>query len=191
MTTQAWAALLGAYLLGSIPSAALVARCAAGVDIRKIGNGNVGTKNTFESLGWLPGVAVLAADLGKGALAVAMARRFRLPETVLLLAGVCVVLGHDFSLFLRFQGGQGMATMVGVFGELFPRQTALAFLVFAVALIVTRNWDLSCAIGFVLLPVFLWLSGQPSRRALYPVLLTPTIGVKKLVQVWQAQRLAT
>ena len=191
MTTQAWAVLLGAYLLGSIPSAALVARCAAGVDIQKIGNGNVGTKNTFESLGWLPGVAVLAADLGKGALAVAMARRFRLPETILLLAGVCVVLGHDYSLFLRFRGGQGMATIVGVFAELFPRETALAFLVFAVALTVTRNWDLSCTIGFVLLPVLLWLSGQPSRRALYPVLLAPTIGVKKLVQVWQAHRLAT
>jgi glycerol-3-phosphate acyltransferase PlsY len=190
MTTQAWAVLLGAYLLGSIPSAYLVARFAAGVDIRQVGNGNMGAKNTFQSLGWLPGLVVVVADVGKGALAMAMARHFRLPEHVIMLAGICVVLGHDFSLFLRFRGGQGMATIAGVFGVLFPRETGLAFVVFAVALAVTHNWDRSCGIGFVLLPILLWLSGQPSRRVLYPVLLMPSIGVKKLMQVWRARRLA-
>jgi glycerol-3-phosphate acyltransferase PlsY len=189
MTTQAWAVLLGAYLLGSIPSAYLVARFAR-VDIRQLGNGNMGAKNTFESLGWLPGLVVVAADMGKGALAMAMARHFHLPEIVVMLAGVSVVLGHDFPLFLRFRDGQGMATIVGVLGVLFPRETGLALVVFAIALVATHNWDLSCGIGFVLLPILLWLSGQPSRRALYPVLLAPTIGVKKLVQVWQARRLA-
>jgi len=190
MTTQAWAVLLGAYLLGSIPSAYLVARFAARVDIRQLGNGNMGAKNTFESLGWLPGLVVVAADMGKGALAMAMARHFHPPEIVVMLVGVCVVLGHDFPLFLRFRDGQGMATIVGVLGVLFPRETGLALVVFCIALVATHNWDLSCGIGFVLLPILLWLSGQPSRRALYPVLLAPTIGVKKLVQVWQARRLA-
>ena len=190
MTTQTWAVLLGAYLLGSIPSAYLVARFAAGVDIRQLGNGNMGAKNTFQSLGWLPGLVVVAADVGKGALAMAMARHFHLPEMAVMLAGVCVVLGHDFPLFLRFRGGQGMATIAGVFGVLFPRETGLAFVVFAVALVITHNWDRSCGIGFVLLPILLWLSGQPTRRVLYPVLLTPSIGVKKLMQVWRARRLA-
>jgi len=190
MTTQAWAVLLGAYLLGSIPSAYLVARFAAGVDIRQLGNGNMGAKNTFESLGWLPGLVVVAADMGKGALAMAMARHFELPEIALVLAGVCVVLGHDFPLFLRFRDGQGMATIVGVLGVLFPRETGVALVVFCITLAITHNWDLSCGIGFVLLPILLWLAGQPPRRALYPVLLAPTIGVKKLVQVWQARRLA-
>jgi glycerol-3-phosphate acyltransferase PlsY len=190
MTTQAWAVLLGAYLLGSIPSAYLVARFAAGVDIRQVGNGNMGAKNTFESLGWLPGLVVVVADMGKGVLAMAMARHFSLPEHVIMLAGVCVVLGHDFSLFLRFRGGQGMATIASVFGVLFPRETGLAFLVFAIALAFTHNWDWSCGIGFVLLPIFLWLSGQPPRRVLYPLLVIPTIGVKKLMQVWRARRLA-
>jgi len=132
---------------------------------------------------------VVSADMGKGALAMAMARHFELPEIILMLAGVCVVLGHDFPLFLRFRDGQGMATIVGVLGVLFPRETGLALAVFCIALAITHNWDLSCGIGFVLLPILLWLSGQPSRRALYPVLLAPTIGVKKLVQVWQARRL--
>ena len=82
MSTQAWAVLLGAYLLGSIPSAYLAARFAAGVDIRQVGDGNMGAKNTFESVGWLPGLVTGVADVGKGALAVAMARQFKLPENV-------------------------------------------------------------------------------------------------------------
>lgn len=191
MTAQSWAVLLGAYLLGSIPSAYLVARYASGVDIRQIGDGNVGAKNTFESLGRLPGLAVAAADIGKGALAVTMARHFRLPENILLLTGVCVVLGHDFSLFLRFRGGQGMATVAGVLGVLFPREVGLAFAAFALVLAITRNWDLSCGIGFGLLPVSLCLAGRPPKQALYPVLLIPTIGMRKLMQVWQARHAAS
>jgi glycerol-3-phosphate acyltransferase PlsY len=190
MTTQAWAVLLGAYLLGSIPSAYLVARFAAGVDIRQVGDGNIGAKNTFESVGWLPGLVAAAADVGKGALAVALARHFNQPENVVLLAGACVVLGHDFMLFLRFQGGQGMAVMVGVFAVLFPREMGLALLALAIALAITRNWDLSCGIGFGLLPVLLWLAGWPPKRVLYPVLLLPTIGVKKLMATWQARQAA-
>ena len=181
MSTQAWAVLLGAYLLGSIPSAYLVARFAAGVDIRQVGDGNMGAKNTFESVGWLPGLVAAAADVGKGALSVAMARQFKLPENVVLLAGACVVLGHDFPLFLGFRGGQGMAAIVGIFGVLFPYETGIALLVLAAALAITRNWDLSCTICFGLLPVSLWLAGRPPKRVLYPVLLLPTIGVKKLM----------
>jgi len=190
MTTQAWAVLLGAYLLGSIPSAYLMARFVAGMDIRRAGDGNVGAKNTFESVGWLPGLVVAAADVGKGALAVVMARHFDLPENVVLWAGACAVLGHDFSLFLRFRGGQGMAAMVGIFGVLFPYETGLALLILAVVLAITRNWDLSCGIGFGLLPVLLGLFGRPTKQVLYPVLLLPTIGVKKLMAVWQARRAA-
>jgi glycerol-3-phosphate acyltransferase PlsY len=190
MTTQAWAVLLGAYLLGSIPSAYLVARFAAGVDIRQVGDGNMGAKNTFESVGRLPGLVVAAADVSKGAVAVIMARRLEIPETVVMLAGACVVLGHDFPLFLRFRGGQGMAAMVGVFGVLFPYEMGLALLILAAALAISRNWDFSCCIGFGLLPILLLLAGRPPKRVLYPVLLLPTIGAKKLMATWQARRAA-
>ena len=137
-----------------------------------------------------PGLVVGAAEIGKGTLAVAMAHHFNLPENFVLLAGACVVLGHDFPLFLRFRDGQGMATMIGVFGVLFPREMGLALLVLAIALVITRNWDLSCGIGFTLLPVLLWLAGQPPKRVLYPVLSLPTIGIKNLMAVWQGRRAA-
>jgi glycerol-3-phosphate acyltransferase PlsY len=188
MTTQSWAVLLGAYLLGSIPSAFLVARLVAGVDVRWVGDGNMGAKNTFESVGRLPGVVVAFADAAKGAVAVIMARQARVPENVVLWAGAFVVLGHDFSIFMRLRGGQGMAAMVGVFAVFFLREVGLSLLVLALLLALTRNWDLSCSIGFALLPILLGLFGRPVKEVLYPVLMLPTIGLKKLMMVWHARR---
>lgn len=184
---QAGAILIGAYLLGSIPSAYLVTRLVARTSIFGVGDGNMGAKNTFTSVGRLAGVVVGIADLAKGALAIAMARQFEVPENIVLLAGACVVLGHDFSIFLGFRGGQGMAAMVGVFGVLFPRETGLALVSLAVLLLVTRNWDLSCGIGFAMLPVLLVLFGRPTKAVLYPILMLPTIGAKKLLAVWQTR----
>jgi glycerol-3-phosphate acyltransferase PlsY len=143
-------------------------------------------KNTFESVGKLAGVVVGVADVGKGALAVAMARDSSVSEEVALLAGACSVLGHDFPLFLGFRGGQGMAAMVGVFSVLFPQQMVLALCALALTLVITHNWDLSCAAGFVSLVILMWLVGQPPGRLLYVVLLLPTLGLRKLMQAWQA-----
>jgi hypothetical protein len=80
-----------------------------------------------------------------------------------------------------------MAAMVGVFGVLFPRETGLALLVLAIALALTHNWDLSCCIGFGLLPLLLGFFGRPTKQALYLVLMLPTIGVRKLMAVWQTR----
>ncbi len=188
MATQAWAVLLGAYLLGSIPTAHLVARFFAGVDIRMIGDGNAGAKNTFESLGFQPGLVVLITDLGKGAVAVLVARQFELPEHIPYWAGACAVLGHDYPLFMRFRGGQGMAAMTGVFFALYPVQSAIGLLIFALALTLTRHWDLSCTFGFAALPLLLWYSASPALDVLYPVLMLPTIGLRKIVAVRRARR---
>lgn len=180
--------LLGTYLLGSIPFAYIVARLVAGVDIRVVGDGNVGTKNTFEVVGKAAGVAVGVADISKGALAAVAARAFSPSEDVVLLAGACAVLGHDFPVFLRFQGGQGMAAMLGVFGVLFPQPLALALGAFAFAMLLTRNWDLSWAVAFVALVVLMWLGGQPPKRVIYVILMLPTIGLRKLLQLRQTRQ---
>ncbi len=190
MTAQTWLVLLGAYLLGSIPTAYIMARIVVGVDVRQLGDGNVGAKNTFESVGKLAGLVVAVVDVGKGALAVAAARYFSETEMVTLLAGVCAVLGHDFSVFLRLKGGQGMATTVGVFGTLFPQETAVGLVALAIVLAVTHNWDLSCGIGLGLLVIVMWITGQSTLRVLYTMTLLPIIGGKKLLQVWRGRRTA-
>ena len=190
MTGQTLMLLLGAYLLGSIPTAYLVVRFTTGEDIRYLGDGNVGAKNTYESVGKLAGFSIAAVDIGKGFLTVVVARHLSMSLGVTLLAGACVVLGHDFSVFLGFQGGQGMAATVGVFSALFPQITLIAFAVFLLVLAVTRNWDLSCGIGFFILVAGLWFSGQSIKKILFTMLLLPLIGIRKLLQAWQARRLA-
>ncbi len=186
MATPTWAVLFGAYLLGSIPSAYIAGRVFARVDIRRIGDGNVGARNTFRSIGRLPGTIVGLADIGKGALAVLMARDLGQTETVVLLAGMFVVLGHDLPIFLGLRGGQGMAAIVGVVGTLFPALTGVAVILMLVTLLLTRNWDLSCAIGCIGLLVLL-LSGETALRLAYVLLLEATIGLSKLLQLRQGR----
>ncbi|MFQ6058995.1 MAG: glycerol-3-phosphate acyltransferase [Anaerolineae bacterium] len=190
MDSQVSLALMSAYLLGSIPSAYLVARWVAGVDIRTVGDGNVGGKNVWEQVGPIPGVAVALMDVGKGTAAVMLAQRLALSEPAILLTGVVAVLGHDFMLFLRFRGGQGMATMVGVFLVLLPRETIVILLIGGLLLLVTRHWEFSTGVGFALLPVLTWWAGRPPRLLFYPIALLPTIGVKKIMDMPIARRIA-
>jgi glycerol-3-phosphate acyltransferase PlsY len=174
--------LIVAYLLGSIPSAYIASRLVLGKDIRDLGNGNMGAKNTFHSVGRLAGVLVAIADIAKGALAVQIARALQARDEIVLLAGACAVLGHDLPAFVRFRGGRGMATIVGVFGMLFPHETVLALGALGLSLALSRNWDLSCAVAFILLVGLIWTAGQPPRRLLYPFLVLPTIAVRKVMQ---------
>lgn len=178
--------LLGAYLLGSIPSAYLLTRWMTGADIRQLGDGNPGAKNTYESVGrWAAGL-VGAADIAKGALAVAMARYFNLSESLVLLSGACAVLGHDYPVFLGFQGGQGMATILGVFGVLFPLELALGLSMFAIAMLLIRNWDWSWGLGFGLFALLVGLNSTAPQRLGYVVFLLLSIFLRKRFQGWQA-----
>ena len=187
MSSYIWILLLGAYLLGSIPTAYLIVRFSSGEDLRYLGDGNLGAKNASESAGSL---FIAAIDIGKGFLAVSADRNFGFSNGIVLLAGACVVIGHDFSVFLGFQGGQGMIATVGVFGALFPQVTLFAFFVFLVMFALSNNWDLSCGIAFFLLVVGLWITDQPTRQVLYSMILLPWIALKKLIQSWQARRFA-
>jgi glycerol-3-phosphate acyltransferase PlsY len=182
MTAYEWSILLAAYLLGSIPSAHIAARTLTGNDIYNMGDGNMGAKNTFHSVGWMAGVLVAIVDIGKGALAIALARYLGASEAIILLAGVCVVLGHDFPVFTWFRGGQGMAAILGVFGVLFLKQTLVAMAVLLLVLLLTRNWDASCAAAFVVLVGVMFLTHEPAGRLVYPFIFLPTIGVRKLMQ---------
>lgn len=187
MAMHLWSIFLISYLLGSIPSAYIASRLVLGKDIRELGDGNMGAKNTFHSVGWLAGAAVAVADIAKGALAVWIAQQAQAGDQVVLVAGACAVLGHDFPVFARFRGGQGMATILGVFGMLFPRETFLAVVALGLVLALSRNWDLSCVAAFTSLVGLMWAAGQPPGRFLYPFFVLPTIGARKLMQKWQAR----
>ena len=117
------ATLIGAYLLGSIPTAFIIGKFRKGTDIREVGSKNMGAMNVIYNVGFWWGALVLVIDIGKGVLAMVIAKMLLMPEIPLAYyaAGIVVILGHNFPVFLKFRGGKGGATAVGVLSFLmFP-----------------------------------------------------------------------
>ena len=125
-------ALFIAYILGSIPTSYIMGKLIKGIDIRDFGSGNVGATNALRILGTKVGVFTLIIDIGKGFLAVNIARMIISEPTdlILILTGLFAIIGHIFTIFLKFKGGKGVATSAGVFIALVPVPVALAFFVF-------------------------------------------------------------
>lgn len=127
------------YLLGSIPTGLWLGKAWKGIDVRQQGSGNLGATNVFRVLGAGPGALTLALDILKGFAAVALAKCCYpgiLQTSV--IAGICAILGHTMSIFVRFRGGKGVATSGGVFLGLLPIPTLAALLTFAIVFGVSR-----------------------------------------------------
>ena len=139
--------VLVSYLLGSIPFGYLIFFFSEGKDIRTMGSGNIGATNVLRSKGKLAGMATLALDILKGALPIVYGRiHFELPWIV-LLGGLAVLLGHVFPVFLKFRGGKGVATLVGIF-LVFYYPALLVFLAaFFLSLWLTRYVSLGSLLG--------------------------------------------
>lgn len=174
------------FLWGSVPVAYLVARVVAGADIRKVGDGNVGARNVYLNIGRIPGILVALGGIFKGYGAVFTARQLGLSENMVLVCGGVAVLGHDYTPFLHFQGGQGMSTSIGVLFFVLPQETLVVVFVSALFLVLFRNWDLSMALGFALFPLLAWGWGRSSKLVLYTVALLPIIGIKKILDIPRA-----
>jgi glycerol-3-phosphate acyltransferase PlsY len=138
--------ILAAYLVGSIPFGFLIAR-SRGVDLRAAGSGNIGATNVGRLLGKKIGVLVFLLDFAKGAVPVAVARWFSLDEWLIVSVGLASILGHVFPIWLRFQGGKGVATGTGAIAVLLPFPTAGAFLIWIVLFCSTRYVSLASILG--------------------------------------------
>jgi acyl phosphate:glycerol-3-phosphate acyltransferase len=156
--------LAAAYFLGSIPFGLLLAKLFAGSDIRKSGSGNIGATNVARVAGPAAGILTLLLDGAKGSAAVWLAGRFTAQSsTVLTLAAVAALLGHCFPVWLKFKGGKGVATALGVFLMLAPVAALCALLVFVVVTLAWRFVSLgsvSAAAAMPLLMYFLWAPGH-------------------------------
>jgi glycerol-3-phosphate acyltransferase PlsY len=129
--------LLLAYLFGSIPAGVLVAR-AYGVDIRKVGSGNIGATNVLRALGWGPALVVAFFDVFKGGIAVLIARALGPADWLLGGVALMAVLGHNYSVFLGFKGGKGVATSFGTLLFLDPVLALWTFSIGASVMLITR-----------------------------------------------------
>ena len=145
------------YLIGSFPSAYVVARLRKGIDIRQVGSRNMGAMNVFYSVGFGYGILVLALDIGKGAAAVAIARFMGTPDVVQLLAGLASVVGHNFPVFLNFKGGRGGATCIGILIYVMPWGIPIYLGAFLLSLAITKYPTLSYSLAFFCFPFIAWL----------------------------------
>jgi len=165
-----------AYLLGSIPTGYLVA-AARGIDIRTVGSGNIGATNVFRYLGVPAGIFVLLADAFKGWLAVAVLTPLlgtlfhataapQAREWLAIVAGLSAILGHNFTCWLHFKGGKGIATSAGVIAALVPLALLIILGIWIIVFVLTRYVSLASICASAALPLAAWLTGQSSTMTL-------------------------
>lgn len=153
------ALLIFCYIAGAVPSGLIIARKAAGIDIREHGSKNIGMTNVWRVLGAKWGLVTLLADAGKACIAVLIVKAFAtaaipaMPE----LGGVAVLLGNFFNCFLGFKGGKGVAASLGVFLALAPVAILIVFVTFVVIVAVTRYISLGSITGATIFPIIVYI----------------------------------
>jgi acyl phosphate:glycerol-3-phosphate acyltransferase len=163
--------LVIAYLLGSIPFGLLFARIFARKDIREVGSGNIGATNVTRIAGPLPGILTLLFDAGKGALAVLLAARASdLNATTMMLAALAALLGHCYPIWLRFKGGKGVATGLGIFTALAPFAGLSSLAVFIIVAITWRFASLASIAAAASMPLLIYLFWAPGHAPPLPII---------------------
>lgn len=144
--------IIFAFILGSIPFGIIIAK-AKGVDLKKVGSGNIGATNVLRSLGKWPAALTLLGDVLKGTAAVAIGRYFGVGPVYEGLIGLLAILGHNFSIFLGFRGGKGVATSLGVLSIYSPQTALFTFIIWLVVVLFTKYSSLGALVSFGLLPI--------------------------------------
>ena len=159
--------ILGAYLLGSIPTAYLVAKWSRGIDLRQYGSGNVGSTNLMKQTSKRLGIPVILFDLGKGAVMVWVAQLVGLDNTAhQMVVGSAAIIGHNWPIFLRFNGGRGVLTGMGVALAVVPK-LAVVLTIFAFLWLPFGQLAVGALCSFILLSVCSWFSSAPVIHWLY------------------------
>ncbi|HET6477624.1 MAG TPA: glycerol-3-phosphate acyltransferase [Dehalococcoidales bacterium] len=176
-------AIVCAYVIGSIPSAYIMGRLRKGVDIRQIGSRSMGAMNVFYQIGFVEGLTVLAVDIGKGMAVVALARWLGVPLYAQLLAAAAVVVGHAYTVFLKFRGGRGGATCIGILVYLMPWGLPLYAAIFGLSLLLTRYPTLSYSLAFLCFPFVAWLKYHSVEFIVFSIGILLIPGIKYIPRI--------
>ncbi len=180
-------ALLASYLIGSVPTGYLIARYVKGIDIRTYGSGNIGATNVWRALGPSWGLLSLAGDAGKGVAAVLFGRLVGVPGVELLTAAAALV-GHGWSVFLRFQGGKIIATSLGVLLMLPSVALALAAAVWIGTFALTRYVSLASILAAAAVPAAFYLAGLDWRYVTFGLFLAVVAVYKHRANIQRLRR---
>ena len=166
----AWLLPLAGYLMGSIPFGYLIVRMTKGTDVRTSGSGNIGATNVNRVAGAGAGIVTLLLDMGKGYAAVWLAGRVAEGNAAwMAAAGLAAVVGHLFPVWLKFRGGKGVATALGVFVPLCWMAVAAAAVVWLVVVSIWRYVSLASVVAAALLPVCLYVLYAPGTHYAPPL----------------------
>jgi len=167
---MAWTYFLLAYLVGSFPTGVVLTKRRYGIDVREMGSGNIGATNVTRVFGFLPGVMTLVIDLIKGMLPILSVQLLGqdLPYSIGWI-GFAAVFGHCFSVFLKFKGGKGVATSLGVVIMLAPIAAAIGAIIYALVLGITKISGIGSLSGLVSVITYLVIADTP-HETLLPIL---------------------
>jgi glycerol-3-phosphate acyltransferase PlsY len=170
------------YLLGSVPSGFIIGKL-SGLDVRKAGSGNIGATNVARVIGKGGGLLTLLADTAKGLIPVLAARQMTLSDPLTAMVGVAAFLGHLYPIFLKFKGGKGVATALGVLLALAPAATVILMVVFAGIGFTTRIVSLSSMVAAIATPLVLWLFYYPPASILMSAFMATMIVLRHYANI--------
>jgi len=182
-----WLIIILGYFLGSIPTAYIVGHILKGVDIRQIGDENMGAANIFRQLSAKAGVTVGLIDAGKGALAILIAQAANIPQIAVLFTGAAAVVGHNWPVFICFRGGRGECTTIGVLLTVITQPMLIVAGPAVLALIISQNVILASAVLFIPLPLVCWWLGIPGLLVAYGIALPSLVGFTHFLRTRQPQ----
>ncbi len=160
------------YLLGSVPFGYIVGKLFKKIDIREYGSGNIGATNAFRILGPVLASLVLIGDIGKGVFSIYLVRFLNIDSlSILIIAGLAVICGHDWSLFLRFKGGKGVATTFGVIFSFNLVISILAVIVWVIIIIFTKYASLASISSLTAVVIFMILLKQPYEYVIFSIII--------------------
>lgn len=179
--------IIASFLIGSIPTGLLIAK-SKGVDLRKIGSGNIGATNVLRALGKEAALLTLFGDMLKGILPVAIGNLFGFGIFYTGILGISSILGHNFSIFLKFKGGKGVATSIGVLMAYSPYVALFTITIWLLTAKKTKYSSLSALVAFGLLPLSIYIIDYSKEKIIIAVIITVLIflshisNIKRLLQ---------
>ena len=162
---------IAAFIIGSVPTGILIAR-SRGIDLKQTGSGNIGATNVLRTTGKWPAVFTLFGDILKGAATILLARHFGAGVLFEGVIGIFSILGHDFSVFMKFKGGKGVATSLGVLSIYSPHTALFTIILWLLTVLITKYSSLGALVSFGFLPVIMILF---DTREKFPIALIMTL----------------
>ncbi len=182
--------LIICYMIGSIPTSYIFGNVLRGIDIRQFGSGNVGATNVYRVVGKLPGALVLIIDITKGLICVTLIANLFLhfggsmnPENFRMTLGFAAIVGHNWTVFLKFKGGKGVATSAGVLIGIAPKIFMLGLIIWVAVFLWKRYVSLASVCSAVSIPVFFSILSYPASYVIFTSLICAIMVYKHLPNI--------